>query len=298
MMRLSVVIAAHNAQSTITRCLTALIEQAQIDQAEIIVASSSTDDTNNLIRSQFPTVLLLELPATLTVPELRGRGIAASHGQIIAVLDPFSIAQPGWMSALFEAHSRQSTFVIGGPVGLADAHSQSWTAWVIYINEYGMFLPPMQEGPMDILAGSNVSYKREALFDADQARYPIFWKTFVNWELVQQGHTLWLEPNAIVLLDKPLQFADYLITRYYHGRCFAGMRHESLAVRLVRALATPLLPFVLLWRWSTRYWSRGRHREKLILTLPAQLLLFSNWSLGEMVGSLFGVGRSCTRLFY
>jgi glycosyltransferase involved in cell wall biosynthesis len=289
----SVVVAAHDAERTIGRCLDALVRQPGLDDAEVIVASSSTDGTDSIVQ-RFPFVRHLRFPGPLNVAELRGRAIAEAKGAVIAVLDPYSIVGEGWLAALRRAHEERPELVVGGPVDLADAERRGLLEWALYINEYGMFLPPMDSGPRDLLAGSNVSYKRAALFDGALPRYPTFWKTLAN----QDAGPLWLAAGAVVALDKPVPFGDFLRTRYHHGRCFAGMRRVGRGERILRALTAPLLPAVFLWRWGSAYLGRGRNRSKLFATAPLQVLLFGTWALGELVGYLRGPGRSCRRLFY
>ncbi|MGH2460606.1 MAG: glycosyltransferase [Chloroflexota bacterium] len=300
MAELSVVIAAHDASSAIEECLAALLAQRSSAIHEIIVADSSTDGTEVIVRGRFPTVRLLHFAEALTLPELRARGIQAASGDLIAILDPYSIADRHWAEALIAEHEARSNPIIGGTVDLSDADGQGLLAWARYINEYGMFMPPMGAGPMDILPGSNLSYKRVALLSNAKFRRDEFWKTFVNESAEAAGAALWLAPSVAVALKKPIPFRDYFRTRFDHGRCYAGMRvaGHSWVEKWLRSASAPLLPFVLLWRTGRRYWSKKHHRGKLLTTLPLQLLLFGNWALGELVGYLRGPGKSCKRLFY
>jgi hypothetical protein len=114
------------------------------------------------------------------------------------------------------------------------------------------------------------------------------------------GETLLIEPRMIVGLDKSIEFSEYLLRRFDHGRCYGAMSSAklSLIARGLRVVAAPLLPFVLLVRWSQRFWERGRYRGKLIATLPLQFLMFGWWIAGETVGRVFGAGKSCSRLYY
>jgi len=299
--RLSVVIGVHNAESVIAECLAALEQQQERAQAEVIVADSSTDGTPEIVRRQFPAVRLLHADAPLTLPELRGRGIGASRGEIIAILDPYSIVDERWILETLNAHDTHSHAAIGGSVDLHDACRGSLLAWSIYINEYGMFMPPVLHGETWILPGSNIAYKRRALFDeADRPRFDVFWKTFANQGLASSGQPLLLVPGMGVRLRKPIPFLDFLSTRVDHGRCFGGMRVASrpLGERLARAATCPLVPFVLLYRWGRSYAAKRRRLDMFILTLPLQLLLFGAWAFGECIGYLRGSGRACTRLFY
>lgn len=297
--RLSVVISSHNAVHVIEECLAALEADSGRDRAEIIVADSSTDGTAELVRRRFPDVRLETFDQPLALAQLRGRGIARARGSVIALIDPFTIVNHGWIAAVLQTHAARPHAVVGGSVDLHH-ECRTMSGWITYINEYGMFMPPVVAGETWILPGSNISYKRNALFDGDHPRYPVFWKTFANWELEQGGSALWLEPAMAVRLKKPIGLADYFLTRFSHGRCFGGMRTAGYRwpARLFRAATCPLVPFVLLWRWGSVYLAKGHDRGKLLWTLPLQLVLFAAWSTGEFWGYLRGPGQSCSRLFY
>jgi glycosyltransferase involved in cell wall biosynthesis len=295
-----VVIASHNAKPVIAVCLSALASQLDPQLDEIIVADSSDDGTEKAAREALPGLRLLHFDAPLTLPQLRGHGIAAAGGEIIAILDPYSIASPGWSAALLQAHREHPHPVIGGTVDLYDEERQGLLAWAQYINEYGMFMSPAATGEIEILPGSNISYKRSVLFDGPAPRFTEFWKTFVNWEAETAGLRLWLAPAVHVRLWKPIPFGDFLRTRRDHGRCFGALRsqHATRFERLLRAASTPLLPWLFLQRWGRRYLARKRRRREFLLTLPLQLLLFAQWALGEFAGYCFGPSRSCQNLFY
>jgi glycosyltransferase involved in cell wall biosynthesis len=297
---LSVVIASHDAAAAIAICLRALAPQCREGHVEVIVADSSTDETPAIVTREFPWVRLLHVDAPLTVPVLRGRAIQMARGDVIAILDPYSVAADDWVTQVIEAHAARPHAVIGGTVGLYRADDCSLAAWTLYFNEYGLFMPPTRQGETWIVPGSNVTYKRHVLFDGPTPRYPVFWKTFTNWEVEQSRSPLWLEPGIRVDLFKPIPLSHYLGTRYFHGRCFAAMRvaKASAAVRVARAVTTPLVPFVLLSRWTRGFWPKGSRRGRYLMTMPVQLLLFSVWAWGEACGYLGGSGRTCERLFY
>jgi glycosyltransferase involved in cell wall biosynthesis len=299
--RLSVIIAAHDAAPALEQCLRALAAQATPPAAEIIVAESSSEGTADRLRSRFPTVRFLSCPGSWTLPRLRGRAIGVATGEIIAVLDPFSIVREDWLNEVLRAHEQRPNLAIGGAVELYDAERQGFWSWTTYINEYGMFMLPLQPGETGILPGSNVSYKRSALFDeGGRPKHDEFWKTFVHSELQVSGSPLWLAPSVVVSLNKPIPFWEFFRTRYYHGRCFAAMRTATAGAleRWLRALSFPLLPSLLLWRWGRVYFQKRRYPGRLVLSTPFQFLLFSSWAWGECAGYARGAGSSCRQLFY
>ena len=75
---LSVIIASHDADDVIDACLHALELQRASVNLEVIVADSSKDLTAERVRDRFGWVRLLHTDEPLTVPALRGRGIAAA----------------------------------------------------------------------------------------------------------------------------------------------------------------------------------------------------------------------------
>ena len=216
----------------------------------------------------------------------------------IAIRDPLSRGRRRVGLTLRAAHRATNRVIAGrwtgtSRVGLAPT-------WTTYLNEYGLFMSPVEQGETWILPGSNVSYKRAALFDGDRARYPEFWKTFVNWEQEAGGSPLWLEPAMRVELYKPIAFPDFLRTRYHHGRCFAGMRvrDASWPVRIGRAGST-----ILGAPPSALAVDRG-----LLAEAPASRPVRGNPAgaapavpgveCGEAWGYLRGTGRACERTNY
>lgn len=298
-MQLSVIIAGNGPSTPIKRCLDSLLAQGDSD-VQVIVAFGGHATLAEELATHAPRAewIQYENPAALQV--LRAAALRKATGDVIAILDPYSIVTSEWVTTVRETHRTHANQAIGGPVDLDGAAQRGLLDWALYINEYGMFLPPMEEQGMELLPGCNVSYKRSALFEGDVPRSPDLWKTFVNDRLLALGETLLIEPRMVIRLDKSIAFVDYLLRRYDHGRCYGAMSSAdlSLMARWARIAAAPLLPWVLLVRWSRRFWVRGRYRQKLILTLPLQLLMFGWWIAGETVGRSFGSGKSCSRLYY
>ena len=79
--------------------------------------------------------------------------------------------------------------------------------------------------------------------------------------------------------------------RYRHACYFAALRAagQPMARRLVRAVAAPLVPPLLLWRIVARVRRTGRHRRELARALPPLLLFLVCWAAGEATGYLLGV---------
>lgn len=298
--QLSIIIATHNASTVIDTCLSALAPQAGAIALEVIAADSSTDATPVIIRERFPWVRLLHFDEALPAPVLRGRGIAAAQGAIIAMLDPYCITAADWAAQIVRAHGAHAHAAIGGPVDLFHAESASYAGWSQYLNEYGLFMSPVQRGDSGTLPGNNLSYKRAALFDGATPRYPNYSRAFVKLDQEKTAPPMWMEPEIRVEINKPIAFAAFLRTRYHHGRCYAGMRvsGRSTVTRTIRAASAALVPLVLLWRLTAGFWGKQRQRARFAATLPAQMAFFLVWACGEASGYLLGTGRSCEQTYY
>ncbi|MEZ5499954.1 MAG: glycosyltransferase family 2 protein [Steroidobacteraceae bacterium] len=291
---LSVVIATCNAAAVIGKCLDALLLQ-QSASMEIVVADASTDDTAAIVAQDYPSVRLLRCPVENNVAQLRGRGIAACTGAIVAVIDPYCIVAPDWVEAVTRRQLQGRGGIVGGYVEPWRGESMTLSQWAIYFNEYGHFMLPMVAGESSVIPGSNVSYPRDLLFDDDKPRFAIFWKTFVNWQAAAAGVTPQLDPEMGVSLNKPIALLDFLLSRFFHGRCFAGMRarEESLSLRTLRAIGAPLVPLLLFWRLVSTVAPKRRHRWRFAFTCPLQLAFFTMWGIGEFVGYISGSGKAC-----
>ncbi len=96
--RVSVVIAARNADTTIGRCLAALKAQVHPSFEVILVDDGSKDDTLRTARA-FPGVRVITLkwggPS-----RARNIGVRAAHGEIVAFTDADCVAHPDWLAEL------------------------------------------------------------------------------------------------------------------------------------------------------------------------------------------------------
>lgn len=297
---LSVVIASHDAATTMPDCLTALCAQRGLGRTEVIVADSSADGTADLVRYRFPDVKILRFPGRRTIPELRGAGIAAARGRIVALLDPYCIVGESWPAEVLALHARRPEPAVGGTVDLAAGQAWGIARWAAFFSEYAAFMPPVREGRVADLAGGNVAYKRRVLGEAEELAQAGFWKTFVNARLKAEGREFWIAPSLSVGLTKPVPFREFLRSRYHHGRCFAGRRVAG-CTRVEacwRALTAPFVPVLALWRAARSVWPKRRRRPEFLMSIPLLLLLHCSWAWGEFCGYLRGPGRSCGQLFY
>ncbi len=287
-------IAAWNGVDALSRCLASIRASAACADAEVIVARNFDGGAGAMIARDFPSALDLPLDPATTVPLLRGAGLSRANGDVVALLEDHCAVGPTWCAAVLRAH-RAGQVAVGGPVDHAEGGRG--LDWAVYLYDYGRYAPPGRGGPTDQLSGINGSYSRAVLTEvADFLRDGVREDTFQR-ELLGRGHSLFLEPEAVVVLGKRHTARPAVGQAYHLARGFAGRRvaDSGVPARLARALGTIALPVLLLGRILG--WSRGkpRLRRALPAAFPWLVILVTAWSVGEMVGYLSGEGVSATR---
>ncbi len=113
MPRCSAIIVTYNSAETITQCLQALAgENCEI----VVVDNASQDKTVALVQSfqlEHP-VELLRISRNLGFAAGVNHGIKAANGDVLLVLNPDAIAEPGAISALMECMPSYSAAAAGG----------------------------------------------------------------------------------------------------------------------------------------------------------------------------------------
>ncbi|MCI0398182.1 MAG: glycosyltransferase [Chloroflexi bacterium] len=288
---LSVIVAGQNAWATAGDCLAALLPQAAAANAEMIFVDGSNDGTADLVATSYPQVKLLRCDAQALVPHLWKAGLDQASGQVVVFTIAQCIPAPNWLAAILAAGPAGEVAGIGGPIdGPAGRRARDWA---LYFARYSAFLPPGGEAaarPIQDVPGDNAAYQRAALESCQAAMAGGFWETLVHVCLRRQGQTLRWEPAVRVRFGPVDSLARAASIRRRHGQHYAVTRPgNTLGRRLVRILASPLLPPLLLARIAGRVRrQRPEWTPHLLRALPALLFLLLAWTVGEASGYLLG----------
>lgn len=287
---LTVTVIMFTAESSLVRCLDALLAQKGVETPEILVPHDDTLDAAVALAARFPGVRFLAMPGRRTPAELRAFAVGQASGRIIGLLEDHCVPEPDWCARVIEAHE-QTRAAVGGAVekGFAPGrNTDSPLNWAVYMTDYSRYMNPMPAGPSHTLTDCNVTYRRAALAALEDLWRAEFHENIVNGMLHQSGGVLWFDPGIIVREHRPLTLGTAARDRYAFGRLFASTRVEGapIARRLVMAGASILMPPVLAARAARNLMVRRRHRRQIIRCAPALLFVASVWMLGEMVGYL------------
>ncbi|MCZ6765658.1 MAG: glycosyltransferase family A protein [bacterium] len=293
---LSVVVASATSAQDLTVFLDALLRQCDGKDVEVIVSNCCQDDSLHGMDKKTPGVSFIQFDRKDILPTLWGAGIERSRGRIIAVTDTTCPVEEGWVDSVLEAHESPHP-VIGGAVEIGTC--KRWVDWTAYFCEYAQFMRPLRDGYATELPGNNVSFKRSALQKGSEFTTNGFWKSYWCQRLQAEGIRLVSVPSIVVRYNKSYELMPFMVRRFHHGRCFAGMRfpRSSVVKRVAYAVGSLLLPFVSLARIMRAVLPKKRYRWEFWVSFPVSVLAVVTWSAGELCGYVAGTGNSCAHIY-
>ena len=280
-------------------CLNALTrEQTDPPVLEIIVPYLNHVQGIDAIAREFPVAIFM----AVNEPDMssfkggnrehhdiiRARGLKAATGRIVALLEDHEIAAPGWARAVVTAHEGGEAGIGGAVENMAD----NALNWAVYFCDFCRYQNPVPVGPTDFASDANTSYKREDLFSIQPVWDESFREVVVNGAFRAAGKSVVLNPAIVAHQNRRnLTFWQALKERFVWGRSFAATRNRSLsgAKRAVYALASPVLPFLLFFRFFRITKARGQNMGALLRSSPMIILLLLTWSVGEATGYVSGL---------
>ncbi len=277
---LSVVVVALRGGAATQRLIDALLRAA--GPSEILVTGAAEAPLR-------PGVTWLDTPERTSVPVQRSLGAAAASGDVVAFLEDTVAPVPDWGEAVRTLHAdHPQALAIGGTLRL-DPAGLSPQAQALALLDAGRFVRDRPTSEVaSALPGCNLSFKRAALEQLGALSGAPLREAEAIPKLALQAGAVRLESGMGASCVEPDETGLRAVSRFHHGRLYAGHRGEALAQRLLRTLLTPALPFVLVYRcW--RVASRARLR-RLLPVLAHAFALAGAWSLGEAAGYLFGPG--------
>lgn len=284
---ISVVVASHNARTSIRDCLSALLAQRSDGNAEVVLVDNSSDGTAELVRAEFPSVHLRQAARSALVPQLWEIGIRETHGDIVALTTAHCVPQRDWLRRIQESHEDAAP-AIGGAI--ENDPAAGVVDWAVYFCRYSRYMLPFPSGFVSEIPGDNASYKRAAIERFPQTWAGGFWESAVHAEFRRAGLPLLLSPSIVVHHRRSYGFFGFLRQRCQHGMQYGRSMSARLGPggRVLRIMLTPVVPLLLLFRIAGEVRRRGRHGDKLLMSSPILVAFLLSWTAGELVGCLRG----------
>ena len=285
---ISVTVASNRSLELLGACLASLLPQCSAHGAEVIVVRSAPAAEIDRLARDWPGVRFLAAPMDASIPVLRGMGLAAAGGELVALTEDHCVAAPGWLDALMEA-AGNGVVAVGGGMGNAQVHRA--VDWGAYFSEYGFFDAHRPPGDDRLLTAANVAYRRQVLEEITAGALAGDWENVLHGRLVARGLTTRFAPRAVIRQNRTYELASFCRDRYEHGRDYARARvaEEAGTNRWIRLMSCLPLPVILSLRVAR---AAGRGTPGAFLrALPATFTFLAAWSLGEAVGYLSGKPR-------
>jgi hypothetical protein len=224
-------------------------------------------------------------PQARLVPELWREGLRAVDADLVAFSTTQMVPRVGWLRALVGRLDESAAWGVGGAI--AAGHPLGAVDRAVYLQRFlnygpGMALPARP-------SGENALYRRDRLAEVEDAWSEGFWEAEVHRRLEGRGATWAAEPSAVVDYAGSTRLGEIARQRVAHARRFGAGR--GLVARLVRGMAAPVVPAVLLGRAG-----RGLVRRRMDLgpwlgALPSFLVIAGAWAAGEALGCWAGRAR-------
>ncbi|HVN27962.1 MAG TPA: glycosyltransferase, partial [Candidatus Binataceae bacterium] len=231
--KVSVIVCAHDAASTIGACLESLKTQRYPNYETIVVDDGSTDATAQVAESAGARVVRIEHRG---LGAARNAGIAAAAGEIIAFIDADARADSDWLYHLIEAITRRGAAAAGGP-NFAPAGCDPAYA-------FAPGIPREVRGEGDQLlqlCGCNMAVTKAALqnvggfdplFEAAGDDVDLSWRLA---ELpAEQRAPLVIAPGAVVIHERRAYLRDYLRQQRSYG-VGEGLLYKKYPLRSFRS---------------------------------------------------------------
>ncbi|MBI4317613.1 MAG: glycosyltransferase family 2 protein [Chloroflexi bacterium] len=288
---ISVIVASYNSLHTIRACLKSLRGQDSRSRFEVIVVDSSTDGTGEVVKKEFPEVILVGCSNRKFPGAARNMGVARARGNIICFLDSDCIAFPDWLAKIEEAHARSDP-VIGGCVDNA-ARSRA-VGWASYFTEFSWWMPGTQLRRLPEVPACALTFKRSVLDEMgpmDEWGYSE--DSAYLWQMRQAGYAEPLfDPTIMIAHDGITEFPKFIAHEVFHGQSYGQVRASlhgwGLIRRLAYTLAAPLIYVVLCARVTLRVFRARIFIKQFVGAIPLVYLGLLGWSLGEALGYLRG----------
>lgn len=280
----SIVIVAYRASATIASCLASIRRQKTKAVYEIILVNSSVDDTERIVRSQFPEVELVQLNERRFPGDARNIAIRRASGRLVAFIDADCVAEPGWLEGILRAHATHPQLGIGGAIGNNPGGLVSWASVFSEFSDWLQGLPDRETGD---IAAASMTYKRELFDRFDPFKENAYCSdTEFHARMQRDGCPLLFTSDFRISHTSIDDLARYIRHEFSHGRSFGDLRIRHLgfgpARRVIYAAASPLIIVKLVALCVIRVW-RSRYKPgKFLACFPFLIAGLAAWVSGEV----------------
>jgi GT2 family glycosyltransferase len=195
--KVSVVVCAYNAASTIDECLTSL-ERLTYPSFEVILVNDGSTDATASIARRHREVKIIDLP-NCGLSAARNVGLSQATGDIVAYTDADVRVDPNWLTYLVQPFITSDVVGSGGPNVVPP--DDPWIAQSVARSPGGPTHVLLDDRIAEHVPGCNMAFRRDALLEIGGFN-PIFRRAGDDvdlcWRLQAKGYRIGFAPSALV----------------------------------------------------------------------------------------------------
>jgi len=281
------------------RVVTALCTQSAIESMEVIIVDLSPDDTPNLVTPDNIRVKYLHAPELHYWSRARMVALVQAEAPVIAYIEDHCYPSPCWAEALIKRH-KENWVAVG--YAFVNANPDTWISRGAMVNDYGDWMDPAPTGPLRLLPGNNISYKREILLSFGSELEELLTPDFALQEVLwKRGLPMCLEPRAHAAHENWNTLPSLLRSNHDFSRLLGARRAKTQSWKrwkcLFYAFVTPFSsPILAVIRLFGSLSGRTSLLSQFLEALPVVLLNRFWCGVGEALGYLLGEGQTLEKV--
>jgi GT2 family glycosyltransferase len=256
----SIIVVSYNTRSDLESCFRSLLRTTGPTYEIILVDNASSDGSADYVEETFPGVRVIRNPVNTGFGHANNLAASQAAGDILAFLNPDTIVEPEWLSALVDALEADPTAglvtsqlrLLHSPGQLNTCGNEVHFTGLALCRGMGMDAAEATFAePHEVTAVSGAAFAmRKRLFDAlggfDDSFFLYVEDTDLSWRARLSGVKCLYVPSSVVYHDYSLRFGPH--KTYYQERNRYLMLLKSLRWRtLVALLPVLLLGEVVTW---------------------------------------------------
>ena len=290
---LSIILATDN-QERVATVIDSLSAQTIAKKMEMVLVMSTPADaqTRARLEESFHSLNVIHVASVAPLSRARAQGVRAARGELVFIAETHAYPDPSLAEKLVGALSDDWSLVVPG---FRNANPESALSWAGFLSDYGAWADILPAGETERPPSHDAAFRRAALLEfGDRLEHALTFGDEMYTTLKARGHRAYFEPTARIQHVNVTRFRPWMHERYLSGVLIGGYRSArwGLLRRVVYALGSPLIPFVILSRIRKGVREATHGQALPSFTMSALVLGTVFKSVGEMRGYLLGVSDS------
>jgi hypothetical protein len=290
---LSVVLGTDN-MGRVTTVIDSLAAQTIAKSIELILVIVEPPDapTREEIEHRFHSLKIVPVRSMISLSVARAKGVVAAEAPFVFIAETHAYPDPNLAEKIVAGLSNEWSVVVPG---FRNANPGSAVSWAGFLSDYGAWSASLAPGEIQWGPSHDVAFRRSVLLEfGDRLENALTFGDEMNVTLKARGERTYFDPSAGIQHVNINGFGSFVRERFLTGQLIADYRRArwGMGRRLVYALASPLIPIVVLSRIQKGVREVARRESLPTGTIPTLVLGVMVKAAGEMRGYLFGAPAS------